>query len=219
MTMQEWEDACSRDESTPVVTIRVKEHKGDKPAKLTASGMVLSQLTSWTLLLRPLYLAGASTYVFPRRDGSKLCHLSRLLGEVAKQFSLSLPTPTTIRKAIATKGTSFTDAERAALAQTMSHSQQTAEKYYRAKTEAVNRQGYEVLGKILDVPTGPSPKKRIRFTKQQNEVIKAYFAAAISMKIVPQRPTLEKFLEENRELFPGRDYKDIYSKIRNLYGR
>ena len=164
-------------------------------------------------------MTGESPYVFPRPDGTKLGHLSRLLGQVVKKFDLSLPTVTTVRKTIMTKGSSMTNSERAALAQTMSHSQHTADQYYKAEEEARNREGFQVVGKILKVAADmPPPKKRLRFTEERTTLIKTYFEDDIAQKLMPSTPALKKFLAEMGELFIGRKHGDIYSKICNIIG-
>ena len=101
----------------------------------------------------------------------------------------------------------------------MSHSRDTADRYYKAHQEATSKQGYKVIGEIMNVEQVPVVKKRVPFTDLQTDVIKRYFATNIEIGKIPQPDALEKFLREKRDLFPLRKRGDIYSKLRNIIGR
>ena len=71
----------------------------------------------------------------------------------SKEFHTILPTATSVRKAIATKGGEFEASDKEALAHTMSHSVSRADRYCRAYGESKSVQGYDVIGSILQVTT------------------------------------------------------------------
>ena len=98
----------------------------------------------------------------------------------------------------------------------MSHTRATADTYYWAYGEAKSLSGYETVGKILDIPL---TKKRQRFSVQQTDAIRQRFSAEISAGIQPSGEAIGWFLEQNKQLFPGRKCEDIYSKVRNLIGQ
>ena len=201
-----------------ILNILVRDHKVNTSAKVVVSGLLVEHLKKWVATARGLYVPAHCQFVFANEDGEKLSHLSRSLAKLAKCFDFVLPSATSVRKAIATKGGDLSDSSKAAVANAMSHSLSTANKYYRAYGEAKNIEGYEVIGSILEVPS-MSAKKRRRFTDAQTDVIKEYFSDSIHLKVIPETPQLEKFLSENREEFQGRTRADIYSKIRNIIGR
>jgi len=129
---------------------------------------------------------------------------------------LCVPTATCVRKAIATASGELEDKEKVALAHSMSHAKATADQYYRAYGEAKSLQGYETVGKILEIPL---VKRRQRFTQEQTKMIRERFSAEIEAKAIPSGEAIDQFLVENKDLFSGRKRGDIYSKVRNLIGR
>ena len=112
----------------------------------------------------PLYVTAECPYVFGTEDRDKVEQLSRKLQRVARDFDVSIPPATSVTKAIATKGGELGDADRVALAHSISHSPVTADRYYRACGESKSVQGYEVVGSILTIP---KVKKRHSFSAEQ----------------------------------------------------
>ena len=213
--MDELEEGLHVSEPSQLI-ILVKEQKGKAPAKLVVSGQLVKQLKEWVNVLRPLHVPSGCEYVFASGEGEKFIHISREITKVADEFEIQLPTATSVRKAIATKGADLNNSDKTALAHSMGHSVATADTYYRAHDDARNVQGYEAVGSILELPTG---KRRQRFSEAQTELIKEYFSVSIGSKTIPSSLALEKFLLEYREMFPGRVRADIYSKVRNIIGR
>ena len=199
------------------VILLVKDHKGTKPEKLVVSGRLLEQFKDWVCTLRPLHVCGECPYVFCTETGEKLSHLSRDVSKLADEFGTTLPNATNVRKAIATKGGELETSAKTALAHAMSHSVETADRYYRAYGESKNLQGFSVIRDILEI--NPEEKKRHRFTAEQTDLLADYFSVNLATKQIPRPAELEKFLVDNRERFPGRKRSDIYSKVRNLIGR
>ena len=214
MTLEEYNNSSEPTPGTSVVM--VEEHKGDKPARVVASGEIVQELRMWVTLLRPLLVAGESPYLFCSEEGKKLTQLSRCVMDLSKRFNITLPTATVVRKAIATVGGVLGEKQKEALAHSMSHTRATADTYYRAYGETKSLVGYDTVGRILDIPL---TKKRQRFSTQQTEAIKKRFSAEIEAAIQPSGEAIDLFLAENKELFPRRKRGDIYSKVRNLIGR
>ena len=157
--------------------------------------------------------------LFPAPTGAKLTNVSRKLKALADQCNISLPTPTNVRKSIITKSSKRSDSDRSALASTMSYSKGTVDRYYKAHLEATSKQGFNVIGEIMEVEQVPVLKKRVRFRNLQTSVLTEYFAENIESGKLPLPAALEQFLAEKRDLFPLRKRGDIYSKLRNIIGR
>ena len=217
MMMEEWEEGV-RMSTAGYLCVHVNEHKGQKPAKIVASGQLGTQLCEWVELLRPLHVPDGCEYVFAGENGDRLQNLSRAVTTLAKKFDMNIRKATDVRKAIATKGGDFSDKEKSSLAHAMSHTTSTADRYYRAYAESKNMKGYDVIGSILEVPKNEE-KKRRRFTEEQTKLIKEHFHEKITSKEMPTPPDLEMFLSQHRQVFQGRVRGDIYSKIRNIIGR
>ena len=81
MTVKEYSNASKPDPGKSVVT--VQEHKGNKPARVVASGGIMQELEMWVTLLRPLLVAGESPSVFCTEEGKKLTHLSRCITDLS----------------------------------------------------------------------------------------------------------------------------------------
>ena len=198
MTVAEFEEAYVVDKK---LLIHVKDHKGTKPAKLVVDGIIREELVDWMTTLRPMYVNGDTQYIFAEEDGRKIHKLSDKVSKIARQFSASVGTATSVRKAIATAGGLEASGDKTVLAQAMSHSVATADKYYRAYEDSVNIEGHGVIGKILNVSLD---KKRQRFTTAQTAVIMTTFSDDIACGVIPNPPALEKFLSENRVMFLDR---------------
>lgn len=216
--MEELRMARARYEDDATMVICVKDHKGSLPAKLVAKGRILAQLILWVDIIRPHYVAADpdTVWVFPSPSGGKLQHFSRMLSALT-----NVPTATAVRKTLVTKSVGLSADERTSLAQSMSHSLATAEKYYKGQERARSKKGYDLVGSLMHIPLPEAlKKKRQRFTEEQTQIIKNYFADVIKNKDkTPSPSTLEQFLSEYRTQFPGRNRGDIYSKIRNIKGR
>ena len=109
------------------------------------------ELDAWVTSLRPLFVQEESPLLFCSRSGAPLVQISRKLTELAKSFGASVPHATAVRKAIATAGGGLDSEGKTALAVSMSHSQATADTYYRAYGEAKSVQGFEAVGNILNI--------------------------------------------------------------------
>ena len=224
-TLAEFKRAQQDESDSPgTVVLKVKDHKGKKPARVVASGSNLANLYVWVDHLRPHYITKSSCQsscqlVFPSQTGNKLVHFSRSLTKLAKRFGLTIPTPTLVRKSIVTQSLKFSDSDRTSLAQAMSHTPSTAHQYYTTHQPSTTKRGYEVIGEMMEKPLSSSFKKRTCFTVHQTEIIKKYFSKEIEKQIMPTSTDLEKFLELHHENFLGRNCRDIYSKIRNIIGR
>ena len=223
MTVEEFDEGM-RTSDPSYLMIMVADHKSKKPAKIVASKQLLLDLIDWMHILRPLHVPHGCPYVFSTEKGGKVAHFSRSLTVLADEFDSSLPAATEVRKAIATKGGGLDTTKKTALANAMSHSVPTADRYYRAYGESTSVEGFQVIGSLLEVELvepveSEAQKKRKRFTEEQTKLIREYFAPQIAAKEIPRPPDLEKFLSINRQHFLGRQRGDIYSKVRNIIGR
>ena len=213
--MAEYDEALGGPNDTLIVLVH--SHKGPRPARVVAETRMAKELNAWVTSLRPLFVQEESTLLFCSRSGAPLVQISRKLTELAKSFGASVPHATAVRKAIATAGGGLDSEGRTALAVSMSHSQATADTYYRAYGEAKSVQGFEAVGNILSIPE--AKKKRQKFTEDQTRAINSHFAANIKEKIQPSGSEIDNFLQLNNAQFKGRARGDIYSKVRNLIGR
>ena len=108
----------------------------------------------WATIFRPLFVQKDSALLFYSKGGDRLHQISRRLSDIAKSFGATIPPATDVRKAIATAGGALGEAEKSALAHTMSHSMTTDNTYYREYGEAKSVEGFEAVGSILEVPPG-----------------------------------------------------------------
>ena len=107
--------------------------------------------------LSSLSVSTVSEYLFPNRDGGAIDHLSRHIGNLGKRYGIDVPTATQSRRATATSvSTAGTEADREAVAEMMSHSVQTHQRYYsmtKGKDRAVK--GFQVMESLWhDAPSG-----------------------------------------------------------------
>ena len=81
-----------------------------------------------------------------KMEGRSTHKLSEKVSKIARQFSASVGTATSVRKAVATAGGLEASGDKTVLAQAMSHSVATAKKYYRVYEDSVNVEGHGVIG-------------------------------------------------------------------------
>ena len=216
MTIAEYRDASGGPEDTLIILVHA--HKGARPARVVAHTRMATELEAWVTSLRPLFVQEESPLLFCSRSGAPLVQISRKVTELAKSFGASVPPATASRKAIATSGGCLDSEGKAALAHSMSHTQATADIYYRAYGEAKSVQGFEAVGSILNIPE-EGKKKRQKFTEEQTEAIGTHFATYLKEKVQHSGKEIDSFLNLNAAQFKGRVRGDIYSKIRNMIGR
>ena len=133
----EFEEAAGG-EVDGTLLILVEDHKGKKPAKVSVDGTIKGELIQWMNLLRHKRVPDDCPYIFADEKGRKLHSLSKKESTVAKCFSATIPTATSVCKAVATQGRKEDGADKAALAHAMSHTVQTTDRYYRAYEEGTN---------------------------------------------------------------------------------
>ena len=216
MLVAEYEQASRSSPDT--VVILVHSHKGSRPARVVTEGRMASELETWVAHLRPLFVQGEFPLLFCSRSGDPLVQISRKLSELAKSFGSTIPPATVVRKAIATAGGALDAEKKTALAHSMSHTEATADSYYRAYSEAKSLQGFQVVGNLLELPESGA-KKRQRFTKAQTDLILSHFSAEIAEKVQPGGKAIDAFLVSHVDIFKGSSRGDIYSKVRNIIGR
>ena len=184
-------------------------------AKITVSSEIGRLLDIYVRLLRPLLTV--SEYLFPNRDGGAMDHLSRHIGNLGKRYGIDVPTATESRRRAATAvSTAGTEADREAVAEMMSHSVQTQQRYYsmtKGKDRAVK--GFQVMEYLRhDAPSGSGTSAAsVPFSASETEMITLYFDEHIESEAAPPIGTCEEFLIDHPM---SRDAKQVRDKVRTL---
>lgn len=120
----------------------------------------------------------SSPFFFPNLRGGKRDHLYRHINMVASYYGISLPQMQTVHLMVEVKATCLPAAQKAAIAQTLSHSNTTAEKHFCALEISKSVLGYKSVGEILGDPveddpptlasTVPCSPQHRRYTAAQN---------------------------------------------------
>lgn len=204
-------------EGTDYILIRVREHKTGATgcAPITLKGSTIAIFQTYIERIRPEVLSQESDLVFPAKSSPLvMTGLSRKIATVANRWGHDVPIATEGR-AMASTAVSKTgsDTDRRLAAKSMSHSLQTAEKYYAAtkSTDALLK-GFEVLEKATD--TSPSPKKRVFFSDEENSAIEDYFSSFIFAEKCPGLPLCREFLKQHTWMV--RRPIDIRDRIKNI---
>lgn len=230
MLVKEYENASHhREEGREYRIVRVKDHKtgSSERAKVTIHGDMLAIVEEWQKVRDAT--VPSSPLFFPNLKGGKVDHLYRHVSAVASRYGISLPQMQTVRSVVEVKATCLPAEQKAAIARTLSHSNTTAEKHYRALETSKSVLGYKSVGQILGDPVedGPSTSKstvprspqRRKYSPAQNALIVAEFGACIDAKVPPDKKQTEAFLQKHGHHFPGRVPHDIYDRVRNIIGR
>ena len=225
-------EAARRHEEEDMVfyTVSVDEHKTGKSerAKLVLDKNLFRLLKRW-MKVREALLPPSCPYVFPNYGGERLADLTALINKFASRKGFRLPTSRVVRSAIEVQATCLPPAEKQAIARSMSHSHDTAEKHYRALDQGKTMLAYKSVGSLLGVPvqvqttSTPStstPKRRF-YTPQETTLVTAAFERHVAQKCMPTMEEAQAFLAQQvlKGLFVGRKPHDIYDKVRNLIGR
>lgn len=209
-------------------TVCVDEHKTGKSerAKLVLDKDIFSLLTKW-MTVRKAVIPQACPYVFPNFRGERLTDLTSIVNTFASKKGYSLPTSRVVRTAVEVKATCLPPAEKQAIARSLSHSTDTAEKHYRALDRGKTMLAYRSVGSILGVTAAvpntqvPATPKRRFFSAEETALVMEGFQAHITRKVLPSIDEAQAFLDKYvpKGLFQGRKPHDIYDKIRNIIGR
>ena len=130
-------------------------------------------------------------------------HIFYALWQTFKEFETTLPTASTNRKIIATKGRTWDSAQKSALAHSMSHSMSTAEQYYRA---------YEERWGLYGILEADSVKKMYTFHRTSEQAGVHIFFKANRSQLMPSPKLLVKASADD---FPGRKR----AKVLHFIGR
>ena len=161
-------------------------------------------------------VVGRKTYTI-FRDGGAMDHLSRHIGNLGKRYGIDVPTATESRRRAATAvSTAGTEADREAVAEMMSHSVQTQQRYYsmtKGKDRAVK--GFQVMEYLRhDAPSGSGTSAAsVPFSASETEMITLYFDEHIESEAAPPIGTCEEFLIDHPM---SRDAKQVRDKVGTL---
>jgi hypothetical protein len=134
-------------------TICVEAHKTGKSerAKLVLNENMYDLLKAW-MKVRNMIFPSSCPYVFPNYKGRYLTKLTSIVRKFAAKSGFDLPTCRVLRSAVEVKATCCPPAEKQAIARSLSHSNETAEKHYRALDQGKTLLAYRSVGSILGVP-------------------------------------------------------------------
>lgn len=207
-------------------TVCVADHKTGKTerAKLVFDKDIHTLLQKW-MKVREAIILPECPYVFPNFWSSKLTDLTTLISSFADKAGFTLPKPRTMRTVVEVKSTCLPAEEKQAIARSLSHSNETAERHYRALEKEKRIMAYKSVGSILGAPvtteeTRVAPKRRL-FSARENDLVMDGFMDQIAEKTLPTKDETKAFLAEHQPngLFIGRKPHDLYDKIRNIIGR
>ena len=216
------------------LTIRVRNHKtgSSQSAKLVIPRKTLKLLAVWEEVRSKV--AEKSLYLFPDFKGGQLNHLTRVVTRFAEERSISLPNAQTVRTSVELKAKHMAAPVQEAVSRSLSHSQATVLKHYRANDKESGLLAYKTIQTIVSGEKGdadepevseleqasPKKPKRKAYTQEENEIVMAYFVSYIRNKELPLKAESQQFLDgQPEDLFQGRKAHDIYDKVRNLIGR
>ena len=231
--MSEFEEGFrARRKGDSYVTLRVKSHKtgSSESAKLILPRKILKMLAVWEEVRSKV--APDSPYLFPDFKGRQISHLIRVVATYAEARDIALPTSQVVRTTVELHTKKMAAPVQEAVSRSLSHSQATVLKHYRANDKQSGHLAYEAIQEIVSSKTGdqetaeepgtsgasPRKAKRRRFTQEETDITE-HFSSQLQRKELPVTAESERFLaNQPPHLFPGRRAHDIYDKVRNLIG-
>ena len=201
------------------IIIRVKRHKTDRrgPADLVLAEQHYDKLQSYVDVVRP-YIdpTNVCPFLFVRCGPKKVTQISNRVKSVGKRFDVEAPTATRVRKigstAVALQCGTSKDAR--LITQQMSHTSAVHERYYEmVGSSSHTASAFQVMERLRKDEGKAQHTPRKRFTPQEENELKEYFAPAILSGSTPS-------LEECDEFLRGKEFqrskKQIQDKIKNL---
>ena len=192
------------------VTLRVKNHKtgSSESAKLIIPGKILKMLAVWEDVRSKV--APDSPYLFPDFKGRQITHLTRVVSTYAEARDIVLPTSQEVRTTVELQTKKMPAPVQEAVSRSLSHSQATVLKHYRANDKESCHLAYETIQQIVSSKTGdtaeepgksgasasPKKPKRRRFTKEETDLITEHFGSHLQNKQLPLTAESERFLRE-----------------------
>ena len=201
------------------VVINVKQHKTRHkgPAGLVLDERHLEKLLSYVDIVRPVIdPQQASPYLFVRYGPKKLKQISNRVKAVGRRFDVEAPTATRVRKIGSTAAAlqCGTSKEAKMISKHMSHTDAVHEKYYEMLgSSSHTASAFQVMERLRKGEEKPKSTLRKRFTAEDEEAVKEYFAPAILAGNTPSLEECSEFLR-GREL--DRSKKQIQDKVKNL---
>ena len=135
-------------------TVCVEAHTTGKSerAKLVLNENMYDLLRTW---MKVRNVPSSCPYVFLNYQGDYLTQLTSIVRTFAAKNGFDLPTCQVVRSAVEVQATCCPPAEKQAIAHSLSHSNDTAEKHYRALDQGKTLLAYRSVGSILGVPALP----------------------------------------------------------------
>ena len=196
------------------LVVVVQDHKTATTgsARVVTKGILAERVATYASVIRPAMQAD-SGLAFPNSRGNPLDHLSRRVTKLAESVGIcNLPTATWSRHMAATAVQHLPESSRSAAAVTMSHSEQTQQRYY-AHTKS-SQQAAEGFAILESVRSGSKPKKpRTEYSEEELEIISLYFAHHIATNKQPSMTECKEFVE-NHPI--SRSAKQVWDKLRNI---
>ena len=202
-----------------VLTVKVSRHKTgmSERASVGITGPLIQHLHQWLEVVKKIH--PSSPLVFPSWKGDEVTQLTRSVQTCAATFGIQLPTTQEVRPNVEICAVGLAEQERTLAAWHLSHGTM-AGKSYRALQGTLRAQAFNVVGKVMGTSKpgpspGPLPKKRRKFTRDEEDVIEEYFQVNIESHAAPRMSEVTDFLRDHQ--LQGRSAKDIYNKVWNLY--
>ena len=214
LTVEEYTAATEEGDGHWIITVsRHKTAQSRGPAHLVMDRRLKLLCDRYLVFRKGL---GSSPNLLVNHRGHPPTSLPQLVRDFASQYHVRFPTPTQHRKAVGTAACKLPQKDQERVAAFMSHSLQTQQRYYRAlESRKDSLEAYTIVNRELLSPQAtPTVKKRLFFTKPQENRIRDYFKTSIDsqQKISPREAA--DFLGA----FPmeGRSPKHIQDKVRTI---
>ena len=218
-TLGEYERATFVD---GVWVINVHEHKTGRqgPGRLTMQEDDKQRLDDYVRYVRPaLDPLNEHDKLFSSAGGSPLQETGKLLGKIEKNYKLSLPTCTQLRKELATKAAlTCSSAEVALLSRQMSHSIETHKRAYEEiGTTSHAAQAHSLVQRLskdsMNLPEPTKPKKMF-WTGPQVAAIETFFEKELRELSHATTDRCKRFLQAHP--IEGRIPKHVQDKVKSL---
>ena len=149
MKKSELEEAMEGRRPGECIVVRVAEHKTGftEAAKIVFDAVTEKMLKKWCGVLDSCDVD--SQYAFPTLDGAKNTHMFRVISRIGEDLGHSLPTSREVRVSVELRAKTLPDAEKERVSRSMSHSESTAAKYYRANLKEDCHLAFQSVQDIL----------------------------------------------------------------------
>ena len=214
VTLKEFKCAS---EQQGVTVIKVKSHKTMRhgAAMLTLTSNRMTKINSYVKHVRPLIDPFGRSKKLLVLPGEKEVVVGRLMKKLSGEYDVTVPTATSLRKAMATAATSqCSEREIRTLSTQLSHSIHTHRRSYEQKNAKEGAaEAFKITQSLKSTAGTSKPKERKRFTLEEVEEIENYFNTEI---VAGQKASLQKCREFLRDHPMDRSPKQIQDKVANI---